>query len=101
MFIDHREHNGGESGSRGVEITVSSEVNITVLAQLSARRNRSICTKIKCLEVRSRGCDSENLIGLMPRERQTSNSKLTTWPTGQVFDDPGIVWRGRPADCTF
>src|SRR3712207_516965 len=95
LLVDHRKHDCGKTSSRGVEITVSCKMNITVLAQLSTRRERAICTKVNCLEVCSRRCNRENLFSLLPREWQPPNRKLSTGAAGPVFNDSRVVRSAR------
>ena len=68
------------------------KMNVTILAQLATRRERSIGAKVKGLEVRSRRRDGENLIGFLSRKWQSSNRKLSSRrATGQVFDNSRVV----------
>src|SRR6185503_1437699 len=95
LLIDHREHNRGKTTPIGIGVTMRCKMNITVLAQLSARGNGSVCTKVHGLEVCPRRCDGQNLVSLLPGEWQASNRKLSTRTTREVFDYPCVLFRDR------
>src|SRR6185503_20116776 len=69
------------------------KMDIAILAQLTTRSQRSICTEVSRSEIRSRGRNRQDAFSFLPGEGQSRNYKLSARAAGKVFDDSSVVRR--------